>query len=53
MKRFLLLAALAPAEAGVVLAPEPVIFKDAPWRKPEAERFVPEALVKFNVGKVP
>ena len=31
----------------------PEMFKEAPWRKPEAERLVPEALVKFKVGKVP
>lgn len=29
--------------------PDPVIASEDPWRKPEAERFVPEAFVKLNL----
>jgi hypothetical protein len=39
--------------AGVLEEPPPVMLRDAPWRKPEEVRFVPEAFVKFRVGKVP
>ena len=40
-------------KVSVPMVEAPDTFKLPPWRNPEAVRFVPEALVKFKVGKVP